>query len=125
MALDDPKLLRDLNFPPDIVLTRHLQVIAAPDPIFVAAPLDVEINQPPKVAPAPIKPITTDLPKKSRVKRDACSPQPVGSGPTPTPDTADAFTSEPRFSVRGLKPSSQLLAFIDQFLEYGKQCPSP
>ncbi|KAI4147086.1 MAG: hypothetical protein L6R39_003244 [Caloplaca ligustica] len=57
-------------------------VEAAPDPVLVSAPLDV----------------TTDKPLKKRdatlTKRDGnCAPQPAGSGPVPTPDTADAFTS--------------------------------
>ncbi|KAL8674828.1 MAG: hypothetical protein Q9168_000809 [Polycauliona sp. 1 TL-2023] len=59
-------------------------VDAAPDPVFVSAPLDV----------------ASDTPHKKRelnlLKRDGdCAPQPAGSGPVSTPDTAAAFESNP------------------------------
>ncbi|KAL8720270.1 MAG: hypothetical protein Q9225_002838 [Loekoesia sp. 1 TL-2023] len=55
---------------------------AAPDPVLVSAPLDV----------------VSDTPSKKRdvipVKRDGnCAVQPAGSGPVPTPDTAEAFSA--------------------------------
>lgn len=81
-------------------------VDAAPDPVFTAAPFDVVAEQP---APAPtssIEPIKTSVAKRSaRVqKRDGnCAKQPAGSGPVPTPDTADAFTSYPDFQVNILR----------------------
>ncbi|KAL8732057.1 MAG: hypothetical protein Q9166_003010 [cf. Caloplaca sp. 2 TL-2023] len=55
-------------------------VDAAPDPVFVSAPLDV----------------ATDKPLKKRdmtmTKRDGnCAPQPAGSGPVSIPDTVAAF----------------------------------
>ncbi|KAL9001503.1 MAG: hypothetical protein Q9169_000078 [Polycauliona sp. 2 TL-2023] len=55
-------------------------VDAAPDPVFVSAPLDV----------------ASDIPHKKRdltlLRRDGdCAPQPAGSGPVSTPDTAAAF----------------------------------
>ncbi|KAI4196366.1 MAG: hypothetical protein LQ350_006617 [Teloschistes chrysophthalmus] len=57
---------------------------AAPDPIFVSAPLDVVSDSP-------------------HIKRDGatlterdgtCAPQPAGSGPVPSPDTAEAFKAD-------------------------------
>ncbi|KAL8830958.1 MAG: hypothetical protein Q9191_001138 [Dirinaria sp. TL-2023a] len=71
-------------------------VDADPDPVLVSAPLDVQSNIPSAVAPAPIEPITTDV---SKVKRDSCAAQPNGYGPVPTPDTPDAFSSDPDFQV--------------------------
>lgn len=63
-------------------------VDAAPDPVFVSAPFDV----------------TSDTPLKKReltlVKRDGdCAPQPAGSGPLPTPDTAAAFKADSGLQV--------------------------
>ncbi|KAL8642542.1 MAG: hypothetical protein Q9228_000767 [Teloschistes exilis] len=58
---------------------------AAPDPVFVSAPLDV----------------VSDIPLTKRdgatlTKRDGtCAPQPAGSGPVPSPDTAEAFKADP------------------------------
>ncbi|KAL8775266.1 MAG: hypothetical protein Q9209_000272 [Squamulea sp. 1 TL-2023] len=59
-------------------------VDAAPDPIFVSAPLDV----------------ASDTPHKKRdftlMKRDGdCAPQPAGSGPVSSPDTVEAFRTNP------------------------------
>ncbi|KAL8927481.1 MAG: hypothetical protein Q9208_002286 [Pyrenodesmia sp. 3 TL-2023] len=65
-------------------------VDAAPDPVLVSAPIDVTSD--------PVEKRDVGL-----VKRDAtCAPQPAGSGPVPTPDTAAAFTS-----------SAELAAFAD------------
>ena len=81
---------------------------AAPDPVFVAAPYDVVAETP---APAPtssVEPITTGVARRStRIqKRDGnCAKQPPGSGPVPSPDTVDAFTSDTDFQVNILIPS--------------------
>ena len=69
-----------------------------PDPVLVAAPLDVVEDTPPDVPAAPVEPITTSAPSRVRrqliQKRDGdCSPQPTGSGPVPSPDTVAAFQS--------------------------------
>lgn len=62
---------------------------AAPDPIFVSAPLDVVSDSP-------------------HIKRDGatlterdgtCAPQPAGSGPVPSPDTAEAFKADAGLQV--------------------------
>lgn len=71
-------------------------VDAAPDPVFVSAPFDV----------------VSDTPHKKReltlVKRDGnCAPQPAGSGPVSTPDTAAAFKVDAQLQVhRSPGPSS-------------------
>ena len=72
-------------------------VDAAPAPVFVTPAYDV-LSQSATAAPtSSIQPITTDavgLRKRRALmeKRDGnCAPQPPGSGPTPTPDTPDAF----------------------------------
>lgn len=85
------------------------QGISIPDPVLNAdpvpftVPLDVVSNTPPKVAPAPIKPITTPVSKVKRgtlVQRDGdCKAQPAGSGPVPSPDTAAAFSSSADLQV--------------------------
>ena len=73
-------------------------------PQLVKAPLNVESNIPASSAPAPIVPIATEAAKKRDLeleKRDGdCSPYPTGSGPVPTPDTPEAFQSDPDFAVR-------------------------
>ena len=78
--------------------------VAAADPVLFTAPLDVEINVPKAVAPAPIAPIITASKVKrggAPVKRDgSCATQPAGSGPVPSPDTVAAFQSDPNLQVR-------------------------
>ena len=76
-----------------------------PDPQLVKAPLNVESNIPPSSAPAPIVPLATVAADEKRdlglEKRDGdCKPYPTGSGPVPTPDTAEAFQSDTDFAVR-------------------------
>ena len=67
---------------------------AAPDPVFTAAPLDVQ-SQIPKTTSAPQK---RDL---GLTKRDGdCALQPAGSGPVPSPDTPAAFSADPDVAVR-------------------------
>ena len=79
---------QDINYP---------GVEAAADPVLVSAPLDVQSSTAKAVAAAPVEPITPDA---SKVKRDSdCAPQPAGSGPVPSPDTADAFLSSPDLQV--------------------------
>ena len=76
---------------------------AAPDPVLVTAPLDVSENIPSPVATAPLTPITTPGTKRDLLdvqKRDGtCATQPAGDGPTTSPDTATAFTSNPAYDV--------------------------
>lgn len=81
-------------------------VDAAPDPVFVTAPFDVQSDTPPAVAPEPVTPATTDSTSEleerdlwTPTKRDACVKQPPGSGPIPSPDTPEAFSSYPPFAV--------------------------
>ncbi|KAL8793126.1 MAG: hypothetical protein Q9195_004238 [Heterodermia aff. obscurata] len=108
----------------DTDLRAMFQVIAAPDPVLVAAPLDVESNTPKQVAPAPIKPITTDLPKRSLKERDACSPQPSGSGPVPSPDTADAFLADTDLSASGCS-AFNIYIERDPSVDPASACPNP
>lgn len=62
-------------------------VDAAPDPVLVSAPIDVTSD--------PVEKRDVGL-----VERDGtCAPQPAGSGPVPTPDTAAAFTSSAELAV--------------------------
>lgn len=74
---------------------------AAPNPVLVAAPLDVTQNIPVSSAPAPIQPITTPVTKREVIKkRDGdCSKQPAGSGPVASPDTPAAFQADPDLQV--------------------------
>lgn len=75
----------------------YAAVEASGDPVLVSAPLDVQSSTAKAVAAAPIEPIVLDA---SKVKRDGtCAPQPAGSGPVPSPDTADAFLSSPDLQV--------------------------
>ncbi|KAL8940557.1 MAG: hypothetical protein Q9216_002744 [Gyalolechia sp. 2 TL-2023] len=56
---------------------------AAPDPVMVSAPLGVLSDQP------------SEKRGVTPVKRDGnCAVQPAGSGPVPTPDTAEAFLAD-------------------------------
>lgn len=76
---------------------------ASPAPELVSAPLDVSQDTPPDVPASSIAPIPTAATRKRDAeikKRDGdCAVQPTGSGPVPTPDTVDAFTSFPTFQV--------------------------
>ena len=74
-----------------------------PDAVLVTPPSDVVTDTPPDVPAAPIEPITK---APSRVRRNLvqkrdgnCSPQPTGSGPVSSPDTAAAFQAEPGLQV--------------------------
>ena len=77
---------------------------AAPDPVLVSAPIDVTKDIPAPVASEPLTPITAPGTKRDMLhheKRDGnCSPQPSGSGEVTSPDTAEAFSSNPDYSVR-------------------------
>lgn len=81
-----------------------LQAINAfPDPVFVAAPLDVLQDVPSGVG----KSTVTAVPNAKRgfrvEKRDGdCSPQAAGSGPIPSPDTVDAFYTFPTFRASAI-----------------------
>ena len=83
-------------------------------PKLVAAPVNVESNIPASSTAAPIVPLPTVASKKRDLgleKRDGdCSPYPAGSGPVPSPDTPEAFQSDPDFAVRLLLPT----AFAEQ-----------
>ena len=73
----------------------------SPDPVFVAAPLDVQSDIPTTVSAAPTASATSVSRRGlSLLKRDGdCAPQPSGSGPVSTPDTAEAFASDPQYPV--------------------------
>ena len=78
-------------------------VDAAPDPVFVAAPLDVISDQPSPAPTKPVEPITSKVSKRGLQvqRRDGnCAPQQPGPGPVPTPDTPAAFTAYADFKVR-------------------------
>ena len=75
-----------------------------PPPQLVKAPVNVVSNVPPASTADAIVPIPTEATKKKRSieleRRDGdCSPYPAGSGPVPTPDTPEAFQSDPDFAV--------------------------
>ena len=76
---------------------------AAPDPVLVSAPVDVIQNIPAPVPSEALTPITDPNTKRDTVnkeKRDGtCAPQPSGSGAVTSPDTADAFSANPTYSV--------------------------
>ena len=77
-------------------------VDAAPDPEFVAAPVDVASDTAPPAATEVMTPATTDVSKRSLTlkPRDGnCAVQPAGSGPVPSPDTSKAFSAYPGFAV--------------------------
>ena len=80
-----------------------------PPPDLVKAPVNVVSNIPPSSTANAIVPIPTVDSKKKRSleleRRDGdCSPYPAGSGPVPSPDTPDAFQSDPDFAVCLLPP---------------------
>ena len=80
-----------------------------PAPDLVKAPVNVVSNIPPSSTADAIVPIPTVASKKKRSldleKRDGdCSPYPAGSGPVPSPDTPEAFQSDPDFAVCLLVP---------------------
>ena len=71
-------------------------------PDLVKAPLNVVSNIPPSSTPNAITPLQSVSAKKRDVveRRDGdCTPYPAGSGPVPSPDTPDAFISDPDFAV--------------------------
>ena len=80
-------------------------VDAAPDPVMVQPAYDVVSQSATAVPTSPIQPITTNavgLRKRRALmeKRDGnCALQPPGSGPTPVPDTPDAFRSFKKLMV--------------------------
>ena len=88
-------------------LTDLDAVDAADDPVFVTPPLDVASNLPSALTTTSVAPITTEDPGASKLKRSyqvekrdgSCAPQPSGSGPAITPDTASAFLAAPTFQV--------------------------
>lgn len=88
--------------PQEITIPAH---DLAAHPVLFTVPLDVVSNTPQKAAPAPVKLITSSTLKAKRgeilTKRNGtCTTQPAGSGPIPTPDTADAFMADPELQVR-------------------------
>lgn len=96
-----------------------LDVIASIDPVLVTPAYDV-VSQSATAAPtSSITPITTDA--VGLRKRDGnCAPQPAGSGPVPTLDTAEAFVSYPQFAVSSCNVN--LYRFrLTSFEGYGKQ----
>ena len=70
-------------------------------PELVKAPINVESDTPAVSISDTITPLTSTSQKRDLVdKRDGdCSPYQAGSGPVPTPDTPDAFLSDPDFAV--------------------------
>ena len=78
-----------------------------PPPALVKAPINVVSNVPAPSAPVEVSPLQSTSAKKRDLefvqveKRDGdCSPYPAGSGPVPSPDTPEAFQSDPDFAVR-------------------------
>ena len=83
----------------------NLDAIAQdPAPVLVKAPVNVVTDDPPDVPAAAVVPLTSVAAKKRDLdveKRDGdCSPYKAGSGPVPSPDTPEAFQSDPDFAVR-------------------------
>ena len=70
-------------------------------PELVKAPINVESDTPAVSDSDAITPLQSTSEKRDLVdKRDGdCSPYKAGSGPVPTPDTTDAFLSDPDFAV--------------------------
>ena len=70
-------------------------------PELVKAPINVESDTPAVSTSDAITPLSSTSEKRDLVdKRDGdCSPYQAGSGPVPTPDTPDAFLSDPDFAV--------------------------
>ncbi|KAI4256241.1 MAG: hypothetical protein L6R42_006337, partial [Xanthoria sp. 1 TBL-2021] len=81
-------------------------VDAAPDPVFVSAPFVV-------VSDTPLKKRELTL-----VKRDGnCAPQPAGSGPVSTPDTAAAFKVDAQlqgYAINAPTPNGYSQAFSNK-----------
>ena len=79
-------------------------IAAEPAPVLVKAPVNTVTDDPPDVPAAAIVPLTSVAAKKRDLdveKRDGdCSPYQAGSGPVPSPDTPEAFQSDPDFAVR-------------------------
>ena len=105
-------------------------VDAADDPVFVTPPLDVVSNLPAALTTTSVAPITTDDPGASKLKRSYqvekrdgnCAPQPSGSGPAITPDTASAFLAAPTFQVSpAALPTTRNWSLTDE-LGTGYQC---
>ena len=96
-----------------------------PPPQLVKAPVNVVSNVPPSSTPDAIIPIPTVETKKKRSleleKRDGdCSPYPAGSGPVPSPDTPEAFQSDPDFAVCLLLPQDVCcMSFLISRLGHG------
>lgn len=76
-------------------------VIAAGGPEIVTPPADVVSEVVTLLPTSSIAPITTDPAKlrKRVTKRDACQPEPAGSGPSVSPDSPEAFTADPTLQV--------------------------
>ena len=70
-------------------------------PELVKAPINIESDTPAVSTSDAIIPLKSTSEKRDLVdKRDGdCSPYQAGSGPVPTPDTPDAFLSDPDFAV--------------------------
>jgi hypothetical protein len=79
-------------------------VIAAGGPEIVTPPADVVSEVVTLPSTSSIAPITTDPAKlrKRIVERDACQPEPAGSGPLVSPDTPEAFIADPTLQVSPL-----------------------
>ena len=81
-------------------------VLDAPPPVIIKPPLDVASNKPAVLtttSAAPLPEDTTAVQGRSDelVARDGdCSKQPVGPGPVPSPDTAQAFLQSKTLQVR-------------------------
>ena len=101
------------------------KINAYPDPVLVSAPLVKVSDDPPNVPASSVEPIKIAIgttvapaslaarrPRRSAVldKRDGnCTAQPAGSGPVPSPDTADAFLGSDDISVSDLQALAALL----------------
>ena len=88
---------------PQLINLDEIAADFAP-PVLVKAPVNVVSNIPASSTPDAVIPLQSASAKKRDLKvekRDGdCSPYPAGSGPVPTPDTPDAFQSDPDFAVR-------------------------
>lgn len=93
---------------------QELTIPLATDPVLFTVPLNVKTDTPQKAAPAPVKPITSSTLKFKR--NGTCATQPPGSGPVPTPDTADAFMADPELQVGSRRHRMRLLlTFVGLF----------
>ena len=99
-------------------------VIAAGKPVLVTPALDVPVqtasvvpvSQVDSSAAAAIEtnPATAKRDLQHVEKRDGdCSPQPIGAGPVPSPDTASAFKSFATLQVRALSPCMEIITLMD------------